>query len=97
MALAIPGARSLFSHIQAALWSMDTTKRIRASRHVHATLEDFHWLAATLNERPTRLQELVATSPSTYGTTNAVGTRMGVCCFHHDTSHSGLWLWPVTL
>jgi hypothetical protein len=30
--LAIPGARGLFSHIQAALRSADTTKRIRASQ-----------------------------------------------------------------
>jgi hypothetical protein len=77
MALAIPGARGLFSHLQAALRTADTTKRIRASRHVHATMEDFRWLTATLDERPTRLQELVATTPSAYGTTDASGTGMG--------------------
>jgi hypothetical protein len=48
MALAIPGARGLFSHLQAALRTADTTKRIRASCHVHATMEDFRWLASTL-------------------------------------------------
>jgi hypothetical protein len=77
MTLAIPGARGLFSHIQAALRSVDTTKRIRASRHVHATLDDFRWLASTLDDRPTRLQELVATAPSAYGTTDAAGLGMG--------------------
>jgi hypothetical protein len=77
MALAIPGARGLFSHLQAALRTADTTRRIRASRHVHATMEDFRWLASTLDERPTRLQELVATSPSTYGATDAAGIGMG--------------------
>ena len=77
MTLAIPGARGLFSHIQAALQSADTNKCIRASRHVHATLEDFRWLASTLDERPTRLQELVATAPSAYGTTDAAGIGIG--------------------
>jgi hypothetical protein len=51
MTLAIPGARGLFSHIQAALHSTDTTKQIRASHHVHATLDDFRWLASTLDNR----------------------------------------------
>jgi hypothetical protein len=77
MALAIPSARGLFSHLQAALRTADTTKRIRASCHVHATMEDFCWLASTLDERPTRLHELVATSPSTYGATDAAGIGMG--------------------
>jgi hypothetical protein len=77
MTLAIPGARGLFSHIQAALRSADHTKRIRATRHVHATLDDFRWLATTLDERPTRLQELVATEPDSYGTTDAAGPGMG--------------------
>jgi hypothetical protein len=77
MALAIPNARGLFSHLQAALRTADTTKRIRASHHVHATMEDFRWLASTLDERPTRLQELVAMSPSTYGMMDATGIGMG--------------------
>jgi hypothetical protein len=77
MTLAIPGACGLFSHIQAALRSTDTTKQIRVSRHMHATLEDFRWLVSTLDDRPTRLQELVATSPSAYGTTDAAGMGMG--------------------
>jgi hypothetical protein len=77
MTLAIPGARGLFSHIQAALRTADSSKRIRASRHVHATLEDFRWLASTLDDRPTRLQELVATTPNIYGTTDACGLGMG--------------------
>jgi hypothetical protein len=77
MTLAIPGARGLFSHIQAALCTPDTAKQIRASRHVHATLDDFRWLASTLKDRPTRLQELVATTPSAYGTTDTAGSGMG--------------------
>jgi hypothetical protein len=40
-------------------------------------MEDFRWLASTLDERPTRLQELVAMSPSTYGATDAAGMGMG--------------------
>ena len=37
MALALPGARGLFSHLQAVL-KKPVKGRIRVSRHVHATL-----------------------------------------------------------
>jgi hypothetical protein len=88
MTLAIPGARSLFSHIQAALHSPDTTKHIRASCHVHATLDDFHWLASTLDDQPTWLQELVATAPSAYGTMDAASLGMGsVLLLPHNLPH----------
>ena len=77
MTLALPGARGLFSHIQAAFRAIDPKGRIRVSRHVHATLDDFRWLAHNLDSRPTRLQELVATKPKVYGTTDASGAGMG--------------------
>lgn len=77
MTLANPGARGLFSHIQAALRTANLGKRIWASRHVHATLEDFRWLVTTLDDRPTRVQELVATAPSIYGTADNAGVGMG--------------------
>jgi hypothetical protein len=45
MAIAIPGARGIFSHLQAALQTRHVTHgRIRVSRHVRATLDDFAWL-----------------------------------------------------
>jgi hypothetical protein len=78
MAIAIPGARGIFSHLQAALQARNVSNgRIRVSNHVRATLEDFKWLAGSLQDRPTRLQELVAQQPSLYGTTDASGQGMG--------------------
>jgi hypothetical protein len=78
MALAIPGARGIFSHLQAALQARSVTQgRIRVSSHVRATLADFQWLANSLQDRPTRLQELVAQPPCLYGTTDASGQGMG--------------------
>jgi hypothetical protein len=78
MAIAIPGARGIFSHLQAALQSRSVTNgRIRVSNNVRATLEDFKWLANSLQDRPTRLQELVAQPPCLYGTTDASGQGMG--------------------
>jgi hypothetical protein len=78
MAIAIPGARGIFSHLQAALQARNLTQgRIRVSNHVRATLDDFTWLANALEDRPTRLQELVAQPPCLYGTTDASGHGMG--------------------
>jgi hypothetical protein len=79
MAIAIPGARGFFSHLQAALQSRNLVRnRMRVSSHVKATLQDFTWLAESLDERPTRLNELVVQHPSIYGsTTDASGRGMG--------------------
>lgn len=41
MTFTIPGASGLVSHIQAALGTTDTSKRICTSHHVHTTLKDF--------------------------------------------------------
>ena len=76
MTLALPGARGLFSHIQNALWQ-PIKGRIRTTRHVHDTLNDFRWLADNLAQRPTRLPELVAADPVIHGTTDACGKGMG--------------------
>jgi hypothetical protein len=78
MAIAIPGARGIFSHLQAALRARNVEKgRIRVSNQVRTTLADFQWLANSLQDRPTRLQELVAQPPCLYGTTDASGQGMG--------------------
>jgi hypothetical protein len=64
--------------MQAALRSHNVTNnRVRVTSHVRATLHDFAWLANSLRERPTRLQELVAQQPVLYGTTDASGKGMG--------------------
>jgi hypothetical protein len=63
MAIAIPGARGIFSHLQAALQPRNLTQgRIRVSSNVRATLDDFTWLANSLQDRPTRLQETLETN-----------------------------------
>jgi hypothetical protein len=69
MAIAIPGARGIFSHLQAALQTRNLCHgRIRVSNHVRATLDEFKWLADSLQDRPDRLQEVVAQPPCVYGT-----------------------------
>jgi hypothetical protein len=68
----------VFSHLQAALQTRNLSQgRIRVSNHIRATLKDFSWLANSLQDRPTRLQELVAQPPCIYGTTDASGQGMG--------------------
>jgi hypothetical protein len=78
MSLAIPGARGLFSHLQAALQARNLDKgRIRVSANIRANLQDFAWLAESLHDRPTRLRELVAQPPEIFGTSDASGQGMG--------------------
>jgi hypothetical protein len=81
MVLGIPGARGLFSHLQAALDTATPKGRMRLSRHVHATVQDFRWLASTLSERPTRLYELVAQEPAIHGAHDAARYGMGGVIF----------------
>jgi hypothetical protein len=51
MAIAIPGARGFFSHMQAALQAHNVTRnRVRVTSHVRATLDDFTWLANSIQE-----------------------------------------------
>ena len=54
MALALLGARGLFSHMQEALCHVNE-KRVTLTQGVHAALSDFQWLAEDLVNRPTCL------------------------------------------
>jgi hypothetical protein len=76
MSLAIPGARGLFSHLQAALASQQQG-RLRLARGFHDALDDFCWLRDDLQNRPTRLSELVPMTPTVVGTHDASGTGAG--------------------
>jgi hypothetical protein len=76
MLLGIPGARGLFSHLQAAFQHHDG-KRICLSTEVHAALKDFRWLARDLARRPTRLAEILPTPKATLGACDAARTGMG--------------------
>ncbi len=58
MAIALPGARHLFSHMQYAL-SNKLKTRVTLSRGAHDALEDFRWILKDLKRRPTRIAELV--------------------------------------
>ena len=62
MALALPGARRLFSQIQEALFHVKG-KRVTLSTGVHEALEDLKWLAEDVAKRPTQVYELVALRP----------------------------------
>jgi hypothetical protein len=74
MSLALPGARHLFSHMQHALSNKIKT-RVNLNRGVHDALEDFRWLLRDLQQRPTRIAELVPLLASAEG--------------HHDASGKG--------
>lgn len=85
MALALPGARGLFSHLQAALKTR-TRHQLRLTAGFHQALDDFRWLYHEVGSRPTRLQELVPTTPSLTGTHDAAGSGAGGVWFPHSTA-----------
>ena len=76
MSLAIPGARGLFSLLQAA-FQQCSNKRIPLSAALHDFLSDFRWMHQQLQQRPTRLYELVPTTPTVIGAHDASGFAMG--------------------
>jgi hypothetical protein len=82
--------------MQAALQAHNVTRnRVRVTSHVRATLDDFTWLANSIQERPTRLQELVAQQPVVYGTTDASGKGMGGVILAPLNSHHAPVLWRL--
>lgn len=85
MALAIPGARGLFSHLQAAI-KTKTDGRLRLSKGFHSALQDFRWLESDLANRPTRLQEIVPTAPTLIGAHDASGKGAGGVWFPGPTA-----------
>ncbi|KAL3817629.1 hypothetical protein ACHAXA_011717 [Cyclostephanos tholiformis] len=74
MALALPGARNIFSLMQNAL-STQSKNRIALGKGVHDALNDFHWMQASISSQPTRIAELVPLPPVAAG--------------HHDASGKG--------
>eukprot|EP00980_Cylindrotheca_fusiformis_P013603 scaffold3500_cov97-Cylindrotheca_fusiformis.AAC.1 len=86
MSIALPGSRGLFSHLQAALKTRERNTRLRLTPGFHAALDDFRWIHQHLSERPTRLQELVPTTPSVVGTHDASGYAAGGVLFPHHTT-----------
>ena len=74
MALALPGARNIFSSMQNAL-STQSKNRIALGKGVHDALNDFRWMHANISTRPTRIAELIPLPPVAVG--------------HHDASGKG--------
>jgi hypothetical protein len=85
MALALPGARGLFSHLQQVL-HLRQGSRLRLTPSFHQALDDFRWLHNTLGSRPTRLYELVPTTPCVVGTHDASGLGAGGVWLPHPTT-----------
>ena len=76
MALALPGARHMFSHMQLAL-SKKIKSRVNLTKGVHDALEDFRWLLRDIKSRPTRIAELVPLLASAEGHHDASGVGTG--------------------
>ena len=72
MALALPGARGLFSQMQEALCHVKG-KSVTLSPGVHDALDNFKWLAEDVDKRPTRMYELVPLRPTVDGYHDASG------------------------
>ena len=82
MALALPGARSMFSHMQHAL-STSKGARISLKKDVHAALADFQWMLDDISNRPTRIQELIPLATSALGFHDSSGKAVGGVWFPH--------------
>lgn len=78
MTLGLPGSRGMFSTLQTAFQKpLDNGHRLRLDANVHAFLDDFRWLAHTLENRPTRIAEIIPGDPRTIGACDAAGSGMG--------------------
>ena len=73
MALAIPGARGLFSHMQHALTNVQNKHRVSLTAKTHSAIADFAALAKDVATRPTRIAELIPLHPSVIGSHDASG------------------------
>jgi hypothetical protein len=76
MSIALPGARGLFSAMQAAIRT-NAAGRLCLDKGFHDATDDFRWLSDSMCDRPTRLQELVPTQPALLGAHNASGWGAG--------------------
>ena len=76
MSPALPGSRGLFSVLQESLGQADRN-RVRITTRVRHMAADFRSIADSLTARPTRLQELVPTTLTYVGASDACGLGMG--------------------
>ena len=96
MALALPGARHLFGHMQHAL-KLQKGKRIALKKGVHQSLKDFKWLLTNIASRPTRMAEVVPLLASALGHHDASASGAGGVWFpvDHIPHRQGYHHWPV--
>ena len=77
LAIALPGARGLFSVLQEALRHTQPDSRLRLTEDIHNILDDFWDLHRTIEDRPVRIQELVPMMPTVHGAHDAAGHGAG--------------------
>ena len=85
MSPALPGSRGLFSLLQDSLRRAHRN-RVRVSTAIWHMASDFRAIAHSLQQRPTRLPELVPSRPTYLGACDACGRGMGGVWFATDTS-----------
>jgi hypothetical protein len=95
MVLALPGGRGLFSTLYTCFANRPTQNRVKITRPIKDALLDFAALASTLQDRPTRIGEVVHTIPVAYGTADASGIGMGGIWLSPDPSFRPI-LWRAT-
>ena len=83
MALALPGARNLFSQMQHALTNK-VKGRVNLNKGVHQAVEDFRWLLSDIVNHPTSIAKLVPLLPSAEGHHDASGLGAGGVWFPAD-------------
>ena len=76
MALALPGARGLFSQMQEALCHVKG-KRVTLAPGVHDALDNFKWLVEYVAKRPTQIYKLFPLRPTVDGYHDASGYMCG--------------------
>jgi len=77
LAVAIPGARYLFSILQSVLVEQPNSQRLRLNSLVTASLHDWEALATTLSTTPTPIQSLVPNPPAFLGAVDASRDGIG--------------------
>ena len=63
MAIALPGSRGLFSHMQYVLIDRQSPHRITLTAKTHDAIADFKMLARGVVECPTQIAELIPLRP----------------------------------
>ena len=92
MSPALPRTRGFFSVLQAALQYTER-HRVRITTRIHALAQDFVALVNSVHQQPTRLAELVPTSPSVVGACDVCQIGMGGVWFDALDPNAAPILW----